>query len=251
MRRLLTALLALSAGLVIALASQAGEPTPDSIIDKAIKAHFPKGLDTKNKGTRTKTKGKLHIQGLELDFTQEVAVMAPAKFKESMELTVMDKKINVITVFDGKQGWILADGKEVKVSDEILAELKEGAYLISLMQGVFVKDKAVKFSIIGEAKVKGKAAVGMSVSREGKGDINLFFDKESGLITKVEGRKRDLMSGQEVTEERFITEYQDVEGRKVAKKVEVLRDGKAFLDAEVLEVQILEKIDDAEFTQPK
>jgi hypothetical protein len=31
----------------------------------------------------------------------------------------------------------------------------------------------------------------------------------------------------------------------------VLRDGKAFLDAEVLEVQILEKIDDAEFTQPK
>ncbi len=64
-------------------------------------------------------------------------------------------------------------------------------------------------------------------------------------------RKRDLMNGQEVTEERYITEYQDVGGRKVAKKVEVLRDGKQFLEAEVQEVEILPKIDDSEFAQPK
>ena len=36
-------------------------------------------------------------------------------------------------------------------------------------------------------------------------------------------------AGQEVTEERFITEYQDVAGRKVAKKVEVQRDGTPFV----------------------
>jgi hypothetical protein len=70
-------------------------------------------------------------------------------------------------------------------------------------------------------------------------------------MTKVEVRKKDLMSGQEVTEERFITEYQDVADRKVAKKIEVLRDGKVFIEAEVIDVQILPKLDDSEFAKPQ
>jgi hypothetical protein len=123
--------------------------------------------------------------------------------------------------------------------------------MINLMQGVFVKDKGVKFALVGEVDVKGKKAVGITVSREGSRDVNLFFDKTSGLIVKSESRKRDLMSNQDVTEERFITEYQDIAGRKVAKKVEVQRDGKALLEAEVLEVQILETLDDSEFARPK
>jgi hypothetical protein len=109
----------------------------------------------------------------------------------------------------------------------------------------------VKFSVLGEVQVKGKPAVGLTVSKEGRKDINVFFDKGTGLMTKVETRTRDLMSGQEVTEERFITEYQEVGGRKAGKKVEVQRDGKQFLEAEVVEIQFLEKLDDSEFAQPK
>jgi hypothetical protein len=251
MRRSVQFLPALSVLFAFAMIGQAGDTDAAAIINKAIKAHFPKGLDTKNQGSRTKAKGTLHIQGFDLDFTQEISVQAPSKFKEVMELTVMDKKTTVTTVFNGKDGWIRADDKDVKVTDEILNELKEAAYLINLMQGVFLKDKAVKFSVVGEVQVKGKPALGVTASREGKKDINLFFDKKTGLIAKVESRRRDIMSGQEVTEERFITEYQDIAGRKVAKKVEVQRDGKALLEAEVLEVQILEKLDDGEFVQPK
>ena len=59
------------------------------------------------------------------------------------------------------------------------------------------------------------------------------------------------MSGQEITEERFITEYQELNGQKVAKKVELQRDGKAFIELEILEVQMLEKLDDSEFARPK
>jgi hypothetical protein len=109
----------------------------------------------------------------------------------------------------------------------------------------------VTFTRLGEVKVKGRPAVGVTASRKGAKDINLYFDKETGLLAKVEMRRRDLMSGEEVTEERIITEYQEAEGRKVAKKVEVLRDGKAFLEAEVTEVKVLEKVDDSEFAKPK
>jgi hypothetical protein len=229
----------------------AGEDQAAAIINKSIKAHFPNGLDTKNQGLRTKTKGTLHVAGLDLPFTQEVSVQAASKFKEVMELTVMNKKVTVTTTFDGKNGKIVADDKEVKVTDEILNELKEAAYSMGLMQGLFLKDKSVKLSLVGDVKVKDKPAVGVTVSREGKKDINLFFDKGTGLVSKVEMRKRDLMSGQEVTEERFITEYQEVSGRMVAKKVEVLRDGKELMEAEVLDVQVLPGLEDSEFALPK
>jgi hypothetical protein len=251
MRRTTLTLLALSLFLGLAQTAKAAEDEAATIIEKAIKAHFPKGMDTKNQGLRTKSKGTLHIMGVDLDFTQEVAVQMPNKFKESMELTVMNQKVAVTSVYNGKEAWIRAGDQDVKVTEEILAEFKEAAYSMNIMQGVFLKDKSVKFTLVGEIKVKDKPAIGVTVSRKGNKDINLFFDKETGLIAKVEMRRRDINTNEEVTEERIITEYQEVEGRKVAKKVEVLRDGKAFMEVEVMEMKILEKVDDSEFIQPK
>jgi outer membrane lipoprotein-sorting protein len=251
MRRLVPTVLALGLSCLLALAGWAGEDEAAALIDKAIKAHFPKGVDKKNDAVRTKSKGKLHVMGLELEYTSEVAVQSPDKFKEVMELNVMNNRILVTTVFDGKKGWIRAGDKDVPVTDEILDELKEAAYSIDLMQGLFSKDKKVILALVGEVKVKDKPALAVRISREGKKDFTLCIDKTTHLMTKVEVRKRDLMSGQEVTEERFITEYQDVGDRKVAKKIEILRDGKAFLDAEVTDVQIFPKLDDSEFAKPQ
>src|SRR5262249_31121021 len=157
----------------------------------------------KKQALRTKSKGTLHIAGQDLPFTNQVSVQAP-RFKEVMELDAGGgKNVTVTSVFDGKQAWIKAGDKDIKVTDEILDEFKDAAYHMRLMQGLFLKEKGVKLSLVGEAKVKGKPAVGVTVSREGKKDINLYFDKETGLTAKVELRKRDLMSGQEVTEDRF------------------------------------------------
>jgi hypothetical protein len=244
----LTALCLLGA---LTLVGRAGDNEAGAIIEKAIKAHFPKGVDKNNKALRTKAKGTVHVMGLDLDYTQEVAVQMPNKFRESMELTIMNKNVTVISVYNGKQAWILADGKEFPVNDDILNEFKDAAENMAIMQGMFIKDKSVKFSLVGEMQVKGKAAVGVIISREGKKDITAYFDKKTGLMAKIEMRKRDIMSGQEVSEERYITEYQDVAGRKVAKKLEVVRDGKAFIEAEVTETEVLPKLDDSEFAQPK
>ena len=41
-----------------------------------------------------------------------------------------------------------------------------------------------------------------------------------------------------------------LKGRKIAKKVEVKRDGKEFLKAEVVEAELPDRIDDSEFGQP-
>ena len=58
------------------------------------------------------------------------------------------------------------------------------------------------------------------------------------------------MTGNEMTEERIVQEYQkSPEGLPAPKKLVVKRDGKDYLTAEVLEFKFLEKLDDSEFTK--
>ena len=53
-----------------------------------------------------------------------------------------------------------------------------------------------------------------------------------------------------MSEERIVTEYgKNKDGVPVPKTVLVKRDGKKLLEAEILEVEMLESIDDGEFTK--
>jgi hypothetical protein len=250
MHRIIGTLVAFGLFLGIGLASQAGDNDADAIIDKAIKAQLGTGKDAKKQGYRGKNKGTLFIAGMELEFVQAVTVMMPTKFKDVMTLTVANNKVEIVTVFNGKEGWIKAGAKEIKVEKEILEELKDVAALMSISQGVFVRDKSLKFAIIGEAMANGKPNIGVKVSREGKKAIDMYFDKTTNLLTKVERRKRDLMNGQEVTEERIILEYQKQGERMHPKRVLVNVDGKKLLEAEVLDSQFSDTIDDGEFVRP-
>jgi hypothetical protein len=238
-------------GLLIGSASAQSADEAVQVIDKAIKAHFPKGdaaKETRN-AYQGRNKGTLYVQGLELEFTQDIYICPPC-FKEVMEMSVMNQNVKVTTVFNGKEGWIKANDKDIKVTKEILDEFKEAGYWMSLSGVSGLKDKSLKLSLVGETKVNGKPAIGVKVSKEGKRDIDLYFDKTTGLLAKTDRQARDFMSGQEVREERIIAEYQDIMGRKMAKRVTVNRDGQKLLEAEVLQVQILDRIADTEFAKP-
>ncbi|HEV3144795.1 MAG TPA: hypothetical protein VGZ47_12975, partial [Gemmataceae bacterium] len=80
----------------MAVASQAGDDA-GAIIDKAIAAHGIKGKEDKTPAYRGKNKGTLHVAGMDLEFTQEVIVQVPNKFKEVMEMTVMGNKVSIAT----------------------------------------------------------------------------------------------------------------------------------------------------------
>ena len=81
-------------------------------------------------------------------------------------------------------------------------------------------------------------------------DSSLYFDKDTGLLAKTERRAVDPMSGQEVNEERIVTEYQKLEGMQSPKRILVNRDGKKFMEAEIVEVKFLDKVDPQTFGKP-
>ena len=90
----------------------------------------------------------------------------------------------------------------------------------------------------------------MKVTRKGRRDIDLYFDKESGLLVKTETRVKDEGSGQEVSEETFVTDYKEVQGVKQATRFTINRDGKPFMEGEATDIGLAEKLDASVFAKP-
>src|SRR5206468_2395540 len=150
-----------------------------ALLDKAIKANGGEEALRKYKAGQFKGKGTLEIAG-GLAITQEATYLLPDKFKEVVDFEINGQKINVVSVFDGTKFSLKINGQEMKIDDKILSELKELSHLIQVSRLVVLKDKAYELTPLGEAKVEGKAALGLRVVRQGYKDISLYFDKESG-----------------------------------------------------------------------
>ncbi len=251
MRRVFFSLLSVAVLFGCAAGARAADDDAKAILAKAVKAHGGEEALTKFKASQSKSKGKLIIPGAgEVDFTQEVSMMQPDKFKETMELDVAGQKVTVVTIANGDKASIEAGGQDVPITDAIKAALKDAQYAMKASRLVaLTKDKDYEVSPLGEVKVEGKPAVGLRISSKGHKDLSLYFNKETGLLAKVERRGTDPMSGKEFTEERVVLEYQkpNKDGISTPKKVLVKRDGEKFMEAEVTESKYLEKLDDSEF----
>jgi hypothetical protein len=250
MSRLLTLVpgTALALAVLLAPAARAADE-PRDILEKAIKAHGGTDALTKYKAAQFKSKGKIDIPGVgEAEYTQETMYMIPDKFKDSMEIKVAGQTFNVFTLINGDKITLEVNGKAVDLGDKLKDSMKELGHVMEVGRLVPLRDKKYELSIIGEDTVEGKKVVGLRVSAKKQNDVSLYFDKQKFLITKVEFRSTDVATGNEVNEERIVTEYKkSKEGLAVPKTVLVKRDGKKLLEAEVTEYTPLEKIDDSEF----
>jgi hypothetical protein len=112
-----------------------------------------------------------------------------------------------------------------------------------------------KFSIKsgGEEDVDGKKADVVIVTPQSLKDkeFKFFFDQKSRLLVKTS--RRGLAPGQagdsvEVLEESYHSDFKKVNGVQTAMKLVVNHDGKKFMTVNVTDAELLEKIDDKEFT---
>jgi hypothetical protein len=220
-----------------------------ALVDKAIKAHGGEDSLKKYKAGILKNKGKIELlDGIEI--TQEVTFMLPDKFREEVSFTINGMAIKTLSVVNGDKVGIEVNGKKIPIDDKITESLKEARSMMDAMKLYPLREKGYELITVGEVKVNGKPAVGIRASKKGQKDVTIYFDKKTHLIGKVDRRTVDPMSGQEVSEERIIAEYQKVDGLPQPKRVVVNRDDKKFVEVEVLEMKFYEKLDDSMFTVP-
>src|ERR1700722_5215865 len=229
---------------------RAADDQPKDIIAKAIKAHGGEEALSKKKAGTSKGKGKINIPGAgEVEFSQESAHMLPDKFKESIEMSIGGQNINVLTMVNGDKTTLVVNGKEMDLPDVMKESLKNAGHMLKVGKLVpLIKEKEYELSLIGEDKVEGKAAIGIRIVAKDKKDISAYFYKDTNLLAKIEIRTNDPFTQKEINEERIILEYmKSKDGIPVPKKVIVKHDGEKFLEIEMSEVELHEKLDESEF----
>jgi outer membrane lipoprotein-sorting protein len=242
------------AGLALALSSPFAPAQDDenrALVQKAMKAHGGKELIKKYRSAEIKMTGSIKIMGVEAKFKGDVAFQFPDKMRNSIAVEINNMNIDVVQVFDGKTFYVNAAGKTIELKEEkFIDEMKESIYVEKVSSLVDLDDKEYKLSALGEAKVSGKDAVGIRVSREGKRDVNLYFDKNTSLLVKYEFRGRDPIGMMEVTQEKILSEYKEVMGIQSAMKLAVHFDGNPAMELEVTSIRYAESLDESLFAKP-
>ena len=222
-----------------------------AVLRKSIAAHGGEKELGKMNAAISKFKGTMELMGNTFNITGETFLQKPDKVKNVMSLDINCKNIDVVTVFDGKKLWVSVMGQTKEIDDEKIIKSTREEMQVEGAQNMadFLKEP-YELGALGESKVKGKDAIGIRVGKKGQRDISLFFDKKTHLVLKTEMRTLDPNSGEEVTQEKFIVSYQDKNGMKVAKRVEIVKDGKPFMDIEITDIQIVDRHDDSIFAKP-
>ncbi|HTU18731.1 MAG TPA: hypothetical protein VMG10_11775 [Gemmataceae bacterium] len=220
------------------------------VIARAIKVHGGMDKLTKLKANVFKSKGKFYGLGEGLDYTEEFAIQLPKRFRIEVHSKAGDREFTFVQIYDGNKGWNKIGDKTEEMNKEMLAEAKEDMNAAAVSHLIFLKDKEYKLSPLGAAKVGDRPTIGIRVARKGYRDVSLFFDKEKGLLVKMETRGQDPRRGEEYTATTLYDDYKKVEGVMVAHKITIKHDGKRFVDGEMTEVKLSEKLGDSMFEKP-
>jgi hypothetical protein len=87
------------------------------------------------------------------------------------------------------------------------------------------------------------------VQVKGRKEMRLYFDKETGLLTKTEHLLADE-KGKEIRQEEYYSDFKEFEGFRRPAKMLALRNGAKVMEAQLIDVKYADKIDDSEFDKP-
>jgi hypothetical protein len=241
----------LATGLVLAMAvmTRADDATDArALVDKAMKAQGGEAKLAELPAATIKLKGTFHGLGDAVTITGELATQGSDRQRFVIEGEAGGEKFRIVHVLNGDKGWTKVGDDVEELDKEELAEAKEGAYAEWVATLVPLKEKKFTLATLGEIKIDKRPALGVRVSSKGHEDVNLYFDKETGLLAKSETRVKE--DGQEMTEETYFSDYKEVQGTKQAMKFTTKRDDKLYLEVEITEYKLAEKLDESVFDKP-
>ncbi len=214
------------------------------VIEKAIQAQGGAEKIAKYKAATWKTKGNFYGLGNALPYTGEYAIQLPDKFRFALDFDANGQQFKFIMVVNKDKGWRKVNDNVMEMDKDQMTNAKESMHAEGVLRAVALKEKGYTFAPLGEIQVDNKPAVGVRVSSKGYRDVSLYFDKKRGLLVKVEYQVKDEMSGQEVKQESFLSDYKEANhGLKYPAKVVVKRDGQRYVEAENQDYKFAETLD--------
>jgi len=231
--------------------SRAADETAKATLDKAIKALGGEEKLAKAEAFTWKSKGKFIINGSDNEFSNHATVQGFDQYRSEFEGEFNGNTVKRVTVLKGDKGWRKVGDNLTEMNKDQVANEKRFIYLMVIPTTlVALKGKNFEIGIASEEKVGDKPAIGIKGKGPDGKDFTIYFDKESGVPIKLAAIMTGDM-GEELTIETSFANYKDFDGIQKATKIESNSDGKKFLEAEITEYKVVDKLDASTFDQPK
>ena len=222
-----------------------------AIVEKGVTARGDKP-DAKALAQTWKEKGVFTAGGMKMEYTSDWAFQGPDKYRFVVLGKLGDLDVNLTVVANGAKAW----GTFAGMTDEFTGEKLE--YTLNEVYQLWVTSLtpllAEKGFTLATAKAKdvgGKPTVAVTVTRDKKPAVTLYFDKASGLLVKTEMTVKDeFQKWKEVADETYFEDYKDADGRQVFTKFRVVRDGKPLITSTLSDQKAAETLDAKLFEKP-
>lgn len=222
-----------------------------AILETAIKAHGGEAKLAKIKAATWTVKGTVYGSGDPTDYTEEWAIQFPSQFRVTLETDYNGIPITQVNVLNGEKGWFKRNKDETveKDKDEIAADRRQMTiqWLATLLP---LRDKAYTLTALPDTKVGDRAAVGIQAVTKDMPEVRLYFDKEKGLLLRLEFSVKVPGSSKEVKQEVLYENYSEVGGIQKAMKHTIRRDGKKFREQEISGFKLLDRLSAQSFEKP-
>ena len=245
-KHLVAAGLALCAGLLTALHAadtspnaRANEPTPEQIINKALRAAGGadrlEGLSGFVEKSRT-----AYADGP--TWTREITVHLPGRYRAETKIGP-EGKTRSLVVIDGDHGWLKFSGELTSYPSTFVNSMQQDTIPYVGPRSILrlharQKNPKCHFSTAGESTIDGHPAVGLCMKLDGGPQETWFFDKDSGRLLQEESRIANFEGPDTVTVTTY-TDYQTIDGFPMARKSATQRDGKPGWTRELIEFQVM------------
>jgi hypothetical protein len=244
-RKLLAALLFVGA----AARASAGDD-PRAVIAKAIAAQGGESKLAAVRAGRSTLRGTLFDGNRQIAFTSEQSFQLPGQIKIALTLKTAPKTTTIIEVINGDEGWISIDGQVKEVDSVSLARARQLLYLSRITRLTpLLRDKEFELTGSGESRINDRPAACVKVASKGQKDVGLYFDKETGLLVKLEYPTTNNQD-RGVTQEDILSDYAEFGGVKLPKKNVSFQDGMKLVDVEIVDAKFPDSIPSGEFGKP-
>lgn len=222
-----------------------------ALVEKAIKARGDKPGEQLPALT-WKDSGKFTGGGFAMNYTADWAFQGPDKYRFTMNGTFGEAKLTITAVVNGDKAW-QSDGKMVEeITGDKLEYTKNEVYALWVTSlSALTTEKGFTLATAKGKDVDGKPTAAVTVAREKRPTITLYFDNETGLLVKTEYTAKDeFQKWKPVLDETYLGDYKEVGGMKVFTKLKVVRDGKTMIETTLSDQKWGAKIDPKAFEKP-
>ena len=183
-------------------------------LDQVLDNHFDAVGQEKLNSIKTYTvNAKVEQMGMEIPMIMKMK--RPKKFR--MEMEMQGQKM--IQVYDGEKGWVLAPWVSSEPQELTGAQLDQAMNQADIDGELHnYKEKGFTAELLGKEFIGDMEVFNIKLTSEDGTEKNYYIDSEEYLIRKVKGKAR--AQGQEVTVEQNMSDYENIDGVMIARKIE-------------------------------